>query len=73
MEIKGSFVKLDTFLKLCGSVESGGQAKIVIQNGEVLVNGTVETRRGRKLQTGDKVSFNGQIFIVEKNNVDSVP
>ena len=70
MDQKDSFIKLDSFLKLCGSVESGGHAKVVIQSGEVLVNGIVETRRGKKLQLGDKVSFNGQNFTVVQNNME---
>jgi ribosome-associated protein len=52
-------------MKLKGLVSTGGQAKLVIQAGEVLVNGVVETRRKKKLKTGDRVTFNGQTFIVE--------
>lgn len=48
-------IKLDQFLKLAGVVRSGGEAKILIQSGQVLVNGEVETRRGRKLRHGDVV------------------
>ena len=53
-------IKLDQFLKFSGMVSTGGQAKLLIQAGEVQVNGEVETRRGRKLVEGDRVSFNGQ-------------
>jgi ribosome-associated protein len=58
-------IRLDQFLKLTGAVETGGQAKQVIQAGEVLVNGTVETRRRRQLRDGDSVVFAGEEYIVE--------
>jgi ribosome-associated protein len=57
-------IKLDQFLKLMGVVGTGGQAKLLIQAGEVLVNGNVETRRGRKLVIGDRVSTMGETFRV---------
>jgi len=53
-------IRLDQFLKFHGIVQSGGQAKYVIQNGDVRVNGEVETRRGRKLQVGDVVETQGR-------------
>lgn len=49
IEISDEFIKLGQALKLAGLVSSGVEAKIVIQNGEVTVNGEVDTRRGRKL------------------------
>ncbi|MBM3464028.1 MAG: RNA-binding S4 domain-containing protein [Armatimonadetes bacterium] len=49
------FIKLDAFLKWQGMVGTGGEAKVRIQAGEVLVNGDVEMRRGRKLRAGDVV------------------
>lgn len=58
-------IKLDQFLKLKGLVDTGGQAKLLIQAGEVKVNGKVETRRGRKLVTGDRVSTMGETLKVE--------
>lgn len=54
---------LDQFLKTCG-VETGGQAKQLIQGGEVLVNGEVETRRRKKLSVGDEVQLYEDVFIV---------
>jgi ribosome-associated protein len=57
-------IKLDQFLKLQGLVGTGGQAKLLIQDGLVLVNGTVETRRGRKLTAGDRISVDGQTYTV---------
>jgi ribosome-associated protein len=58
------FIKLDQFLKLMQLVPSGGQAKLLIQDGYIEVNGVVETRRGRKLVTGDQVTFEGNQFEV---------
>jgi len=60
-----NYIKLDSFLKWQGLIETGGQAKIAIQNGEVVVNGQVETRRGRKLVNGDKVTYQGKTLIVK--------
>jgi ribosome-associated protein len=59
------FIKLDSFLKWQSLVDTGGHAKIVIQDGLVRVNGKVETRRGRKLVNGDKVTYNGKSVVVE--------
>ena len=50
-------MKLDQFLKWQNLVSSGGEAKIIIKSGSVKVNGEIETRRGRKLNMGDKVMF----------------
>ncbi len=58
-------IKLDSFMKWQNLVDTGGQAKIVIQNGEVKVNGQNETRRGRKLIDGDKVTYNGKTIVVK--------
>jgi len=60
-----NFIKLDSFMKWQNLVESGGQAKLLIQNGEVRVNGKIETRRGRKLVKGDRVTFGGKTLTVE--------
>jgi len=60
-----STIKLDQFIKLTGIVGTGGQAKALIQDGAVQVNGDVETRRGRKLKPGDVVEFEGESFEVE--------
>lgn len=64
--IKTDFIKLDQFLKWTGAVDSGVDAKYFIQEGEVLVNGEVELRRGKKLYPGDKVEFQDRKFKVEK-------
>jgi ribosome-associated protein len=60
-------IKLDQFLKLMSIVQTGGEAKLLIQNGEVKVNGEVETRRGRKLVVGDRVSVFGEDLTVEQD------
>ena len=52
-------IRLDQFIKLKGLAETGGQAKVMIQGGQVRVNGEVETRRGRQLQPGDRVEVAG--------------
>ena len=57
-------IKLDQFLKLLGIVQTGGQAKHLIIDGAVKVNGILETRRGRKLVTGDKITIDNQTFEV---------
>lgn len=58
-------IRLDQFLKLKGLTQSGGEAKHRIQGGEVLVNGEVETRRGRKLAAGDVVEAFGEKLAVD--------
>ena len=55
--LRDDFIKLGQALKAAGLVESGVEAKIVIQNGEVKVNGVTETQRGKKLYDGDVVTF----------------
>jgi len=60
-----NFIKLDQFLKLKGVTASGGEAKHLIQDGQVKVNGEVETRRGKKLRAGDIVEAYGQRLSVE--------
>ena len=57
--IKEEFIRLDSALKFASLVATGGHAKIVIQNGEVLVNGEVCTQRGKKLRNGDVFCFDG--------------
>lgn len=57
MEKNKEYIKLDSFLKLKNLVSTGGEAKILIQNGEVSVNGELETRRGRKLINSDIVEI----------------
>ncbi len=65
MKIDTTFIKLDSFLKAVDAVSSGGEAKVLITGGEVMVNGEVELRRGRKLHPGDKVEVGGKVYAVE--------
>ena len=60
--ISTDFIKLDSFLKLCDEVQSGGHAKIIIQDGEIKVNSEVFTQRGRKLHKGDTVETHNTIY-----------
>jgi len=62
--IRGEVITLDAFLKLAGAVETGGQAKHVIQEGKVRVNSEVCTMRGKKLRAGDVVRYAGQDYHV---------
>ncbi|MDD3238711.1 MAG: RNA-binding S4 domain-containing protein [Lachnospira sp.] len=64
--IRDDFIKLGQAIKAAGLVESGVDAKEVIQDGQVLVNGKVETQRGKKLVGGEIVSFNGNEIKIEK-------
>ena len=64
--IKDDFIKLGQAMKLSGLVDEGAEAKIVIQNGEVEVNGQTENRRGRKLYEGDTFSYQGKTVKVSK-------
>ncbi|MFO7941499.1 MAG: RNA-binding S4 domain-containing protein [Bacillota bacterium] len=52
-------LRLDAFLKICGVAQTGGMAKLMIQDGVVSVNGSVECRRGRRLAPGDEVEVEG--------------
>lgn len=66
MRIDTEYIKLDSFLKAVNIFASGGEAKEAILNGLVMVNGAVETRRGRKLRPGDRVELAGVgVFSVE--------
>ena len=60
------FIKLCQLLKKAGLVSSGVEAKIVIAEGEVTVNGEVDTRRGRKIYPGDEVSFSDETIKVTR-------
>ncbi len=66
IEIYSDFIKLDAFLKYCGAVGTGGEAKLRIADGEVLVNGEVCTQRGKKLRAGDTVSFGPEAYCVKQ-------
>lgn len=65
IKITGEFIKLDALLKFANLVSSGGEAKILISDGQVLVNDEICTQRGKKLRSGDKVSLFGEQVIIE--------
>lgn len=65
LSINGEFIRLDALLKLAGYVSTGGHAKMVIQNGEVLVNGEVCTMRTKKMRSGDCAELDGNKVTVE--------
>ena len=62
--IDTEFIRLDAFLKFCGAVGTGGEAKLRVTGGEVRVNGEVCTQRGKKLRPGDRVTFPGREYVV---------
>ena len=64
--IRDEFIKLGQALKLAGVVDDGVQAKIVITEGLVQVNGEVDLRRGRKVYVGDTISYDGQTIEVTR-------
>ena len=63
--IKDEYIKLGQALKLAGLVGLGVDAKFVIQDGQVKVNGEVDTRRGKKLYSGDNFEFEGTLVTVK--------
>ena len=66
INLRDEFIKLGQALKAAGFVDSGVEAKEVIQEGLVLVNGEVDTRRGRKLYEGEVFSFENKTIKIEK-------
>lgn len=66
IQINTEFIKLDAFLKFSALVGTGGEAKLVIADGLVQVNGEVCTMRGKKLRAGDTVTFADQTLLVEQ-------
>lgn len=62
LTISTEFIKLDAALKFAAAVETGGEAKEVVQEGLVTVNGEVCTMRGKKLRPGDRFCYNGMAF-----------
>ena len=62
--INTEFLKLDSSMKLANAVSSGGEAKIVIQEGMVTVNGEICTMRGKKLYPGDRFGFDGVEYVI---------
>ena len=64
LEITTEFIKLQDAMKFANAVYSGGEAKVLIQEGQVQVNGEVCTMRGKKIRPGDDVCFDGQHYTV---------
>lgn len=62
----GRPLRLDQFLKLCGVVETGGQAKLLIQGGEIRLNGEIETRRRKKLSISDVIQVDDLVLPVSE-------
>ena len=63
--LKGEYIRLDDLLKNVGVVNTGGHAKIIIQEGEVKVNGEICTMRGKKLRQGDSAEYERIIYNVK--------
>ena len=66
IKLRDEFIKLGQALKATGLVESGVDAKMVILDGQVKVNGTVELQRGKKLHAGDGVEYDGETIRIEE-------
>lgn len=64
IHIHTEYIKLDALLKLAGLVETGGEAKVLIQDGQVQVNGDVCLMRGKKLRPGDQVTLDGRTVTI---------
>ena len=64
IKINEEFIRLDNLLKFAGIAPTGGQAKYLIQNGEILVNGEVCTMRGKKMRAGDTAQFEQRVIEV---------
>lgn len=65
ISINEEYIKLDSLMKFSGLCATGGEAKYLIQNGEVLLNGEVCTQRGKKIRPGDKVTYQNRTVEVE--------
>lgn len=70
ISIRGETIRLGQLLKLAGAIENGGQARERLAGGEISVNGSPETRRGRQLRPGDVVTVDGEQLNVAGRNAD---
>lgn len=68
VKIRGDYIELGQFLKLINLVMTGGEAKIYITENEILVNGEIESRRGRKLRVNDVVKVDNREFQIIDDN-----
>ena len=64
IQIHTEFIRLQDLLKFAGAVETRGDAKLIIQEGRVSVNGEVCTMRGKKLRPGDRAAVDGELELV---------
>ena len=64
IKISTEFIKLEALLKFAGVVETGGEAKLAIQEGDVKVNGEVCTMRGKKIRPGDRVELGDELALL---------
>jgi len=64
-----AYIELNSFIKIRGLASTGGQAKLLIRSGKVLVNGSPETRNKRKLSAGDRVEVEGKEHVVSQDLV----
>ena len=65
IKIDTEFIKLEQLMKFASMVQTGGEAKMLILQELVLVNGEICTQRGKKIRPGDKVEFDGEIYLVK--------
>lgn len=65
IKIESEFIKLDQLLKYASLVQSGAEAKMLINDEQIIVNGEICTMRGKKLRPGDIVEFEDQKIIIE--------
>lgn len=65
IKINTEFIRLDALLKFAGTVETGGEAKLLVQDGQVKVNGEPCAMRGKKLRPGDRAELDGLTLVVE--------
>ena len=72
-ELKEEFVELYKILKFEGLADSGGMAKQLIADGQVIVNGEVETRKRKKISAGDRIEFSGQTIEVSGKKKWALP
>lgn len=68
IKISGEFIKLDALLKFASIASTGGEAKILIQSGEVFVGGEPCTQRGRKIRDGDIVRYGGETLVIRSSS-----
>ena len=65
VKISTEYIKLEQLMKLAGMVGSGSDAKMLIKDGTVKVNGNIEIQRGKKLRHGDTIVFEGKTYVIE--------